>query len=108
MALLSPLLPFIRNDFSLSYTEIGGLLFAYNIAYGVSQLPAGWVADRIGPRIMLTVGVAGVAFAGLLIGLSPTYVMLVLFLVLLGIAGGGYHPAAAPLVSASVMPENRG
>ena len=108
MALLSPLLPFIRNDFSLSYTEIGGLLFAYNIAYGVSQLPAGWVADRIGPRIMLTVGVAGVAFAGLLIGLSPTYVMLVLFLLLLGIAGGGYHPAAAPLVSASVKPENRG
>lgn len=108
MALLSPLLPFIRNDFSLSYTEVGGLLFAFNIAYGISQLPAGWAADRLGPRIMLTVGVAGVAFAGLLIGLSPNYIILALFLVILGLVGGGYHPAASPLVSASVKPERRG
>ena len=108
MALLTPLLPYIRNDFSLSYTQVGGLLFAYNIAYGISQLPAGWLADRIGPRIMLTIGVAGVAVAGLLIGLSPTYIILALLLVLLGLVGGGYHPAAAPLVSASVKPEHRG
>ena len=108
MALLSPLLPFIRSDFTLSYTQVGGLLFAYNIAYGISQLPAGWAADRLGPRIMLTVGVAGVAFAGLLIGLSPNYVILALFLVILGLVGGGYHPAASPLVSASVKPERRG
>jgi len=108
MALLTPLLPYIRNDFSLSYTQVGGLLLAYNLAYGVSQLPAGWMADRIGPRIMLTIGVAGVAVTGLLIGLSPTYLILALFLVLLGLVGGGYHPAAAPLVSASVKPENRG
>jgi MFS family permease len=57
---------------------------------------------------MLTVGVAGVAFAGLLIGLSPNYVILALFLVILGLVGGGYHPAASPLVSASVKPERRG
>ena len=84
------------------------MLFAYNIAYGISQLPAGWAADRLGPRIMLTVGVAGVAVAGLLIGLAPSYIVLALFLVILGLAGGGYHPAASPLVSASVSPENRG
>jgi MFS family permease len=108
MALLSPLLPFIRNDFTLTYTQIGGLLFAYNLAYGIGQLPAGWAADRLGPRILLTVGVAGVAFAGLLIGLSPNYVVLALFLVILGLVGGGYHPAASPLVSASVKPERRG
>jgi len=108
MALLTPLLPYIRNEFTLTYTQAGWLVMAYNLAYGLSQLPGGWLADRIEPRIMLAIGVAGVAVAGLLIGLSPTYVMLALFLVLLGMAGGGYHPAAAPLVSASVKPENRG
>ena len=108
MALLTPLLPYIRNDFSLTYTQAGWLVLAYNLAYGISQLPGGWLADRIGPRFMLTIGVAGVAVAGLLIGFSPTYVILALFLVLLGLVGGGYHPAAAPLVSASVKPENRG
>jgi MFS family permease len=108
MALMTPLLPYIRDDFTLTYTQIGWLVLAYNLAYGLSQLPAGWMADRIGPRIVLTIGVAGVAVAGLLIGLSPTYVILALFFVLLGLAGGGYHPAAAPLVSASVDPEYRG
>jgi len=34
--------------------------------------------------------------------------MMVVFLVLLGVMGGGYHPAASPLVSASVEPKNRG
>ena len=108
MALLIPLSPYIRNDFSITYTQVGWLVLAYNLAYGLSQLPAGWLADRIGPRIVLTIGVAGVAVAGLLIGLSPTYLILGIFLVLLGMAGGGYHPAAAPLVSASATPENRG
>ena len=107
-ALLPPLLPFIRRDFFLSYTQAGGLLFAYNIAYGISQLPAGLAVDRFGSRILLTIGVAGVAFAGLLIGLSSNYIVMALLLVVMGLAGGGYHPSASPLVSASVRPEQRG
>ena len=108
MALLSPLLPFIRRDFLLSYTQAGGLLSAYGIAYGISQLPAGLAADRFGSRILLTVGVAGVAIAGLLIGISPNYFVMVLLLVVMGLAGGGYHPSASPLLSTSVKPEYRG
>ncbi|GAG17250.1 unnamed protein product, partial [marine sediment metagenome] len=107
-ALLPPLLPFIRRDFSLSYTQAGGLLFAYSIAYGISQLPAGLAVDRLGSRILLTIGVAGVAFAGLLVGLSPNYIVMALLLVVMGLVGGGYHPSASPLVSASVKPEHRG
>ena len=78
------------------------------MAYGISQLPAGWLADRIGPRILITVSICGVALAGVLVGLSHTYIMMLVFLVLMGLAGGGYHPAAAPLVAASVEPKNRG
>lgn len=38
-ALLTPLLPFIRNDFSLDYTLVGFLLSAFSLSYGFSQLP---------------------------------------------------------------------
>jgi len=107
-ALLSPLLPFIRDDFALDYTQAAWMVSAATLAYGVSQLPAGWLADRVGPRILITVGISGVGLAGLLVGLSPTYVMLIVFLVLLGAVGGGYHPAASPLVSESVAPKRRG
>jgi len=53
-------------------------------------------------------GISGVALSGLLVGLSPTYIMMVVFLVLMGLVGGGYHPASAPMVSASVEPNNQG
>jgi len=106
--MLTPLLPFIRDEFALDYTHAGWVLSAFTLSYGISQIPAGWLADRIGPRILITIGISGVALSGLLVGLSPTYVIMILFIVLLGLTGGGYHPTAAPLVSASVEPQNRG
>ena len=84
------------------------MLSAFHISYGISQLPAGWLADRIGPRILITIGISGVAIAGFLVGLSPNHIMVIIFLVLMGVLGSGYHPASAPLISASVEPKNQG
>ncbi|MBA7617060.1 Multidrug resistance protein MdtG [subsurface metagenome] len=66
------------------------------------------LADRIGARVLITIGICGVAVTGLLVGLSQTYIMVLVFLALMGIVGGGYHPAAAPMISASVEPEKQG
>jgi len=107
-ALPIPLLPFIRKEFSLDYTQSALVLSAFSLSYGISQVPAGWFADRVGPRILITVGICGVALGGVLVVLSQTYIMMIIFLVLMGLAGGGYHPAAAPLISASVDSKNRG
>jgi len=51
-ALPIPLSPMIRSDFSLDYTFAGLVISAFNLAYGIGQLPGGWLADRFGPRIM--------------------------------------------------------
>ncbi len=107
-ALLTPLLPFIRDEFILTKTQLGFLGAAYNLPYGIGQLPGGWLADRIGPRNLIVVGISGVAIAGIITGFSPTYVFVAVGLVLLGLTGGGYHPAASPLVSESVDEKNRG
>jgi len=107
-ALPVPLLPFIRDDFTLDYTQSGLVISAFFLSSGISQLPGGWLADRIGPRILITIGISGVALAGLLVGLSQTYIMMIVFLVMMGVLGGGYHPASPPLVSALVEPKNRG
>ena len=69
-ALPVPLLPFIRADFNLGYAEAGLVVSAFSLAYGVGQLPAGWLADRIGARTLLFIGIFGVAVAGVLVGLS--------------------------------------
>ena len=107
-ALPVPLLPFIRDDFALDYTQAGLVVSVFSLSYGISQLPGGWLADRIGPRIMITIGICGVALVGFLVGLSQTYIMLLALLALMGVVGGGYHPSAAPMISASVEPRNRG
>lgn len=107
-ALVVPMLPFIRNEFGLDYVQAGFVISAFSLSYGIAQLPAGWMADRLGPHKLITLSISGVAFAGLMVGLSQVYVMIIVFLVLMGLVGGGYHPSAPPLISASVRPENRG
>ena len=107
-ASLRPLMPMIRTDLKLNYAQSGVVLSAFAITSGISQLPAGWLADRFGVRLAVFLSISGVAVAGLMIGLSNSYVALIAFLVLAAILGGGYHPAASAAVSASVAPENRG
>jgi len=107
-ALLVPLLPLIRNDFSLNYAQSGLVVSAFSLSYGLGNLPAGWLADRTGPRLPLLIGISGVAIAGALTGASTGLVFLFAALLFMGLAGGGYHPSAAPLISGTVSRENQG
>ncbi len=107
-AIFQPLTPFIRDEFSLNYQQMGLMMSAHNIAYGASHLPAGWLTDRLGPRIMIMLGISGVALFAILTGLAPSYIIMAALLVMVGIMGGGYHPAASPLVAASVAKKYRG
>jgi len=107
-ALLTPLLPFIRDEFNLNYTQVGLLVSAFTIAYGISHLPSGWLSDRIGPRKLIIISIFGGALFGLLVGLSPNYIIMVVSLISMGIFGGGYHPTAAPLISSSFESKYRG
>jgi MFS family permease len=112
-ALPGILLPFIRDDVSLSAngltnSQVAWVTAVFSLAYGFGQLPGGWLADKIGRRAMMAVGIFGVALAGVLIGLSTSYLMLLVLLVIMGILGGGYHPSATPWVSASAGEGNQG
>ena len=101
-------MPLIRDEFALDYTKSGLLLSVFSLSYGISHLPAGWLADRIGARILITIAICGVALAGLLVGFSQTYAMMLGSLALMGVLGGGYHTTSPPLVSALAEPKNRG
>lgn len=109
MALQQPLFPTIRTYFNVpSYSQASFIPVSFALASATGQIPAGWAADKFGPTVLIMIGTLGVAVAGALIGLSQTYIMFLLFLMLMGILSGGYHPAATPLISASVDPKIRG
>ncbi len=99
----------MRDYFKIeTYTKASTIPMAFALASATGQLPAGWFADRFGPIPLIMIGTLGVAVAGVLVGISANFVMLIVFLVLMGLLSGGYHPAATPLISASVEPQLRG
>jgi MFS family permease len=107
-ALPQPMLPFVQQEFNLNYTRSAAITSAFSLSSGAAQLPSGWLADRIGPTILITVDILGVAIGGLFVGLSHTYIILIISMVFMGLMAGGYHPAATPLISLSVPANQRG
>lgn len=107
-AMLNPLMPMIRNDLGLNYTQAGLVISAFSITGGISNLPAGWLADRFGTRLMVLISVSGVALAGFLVGLSNSYITLIILLVLVALLGGGYHPSSASAISTFIPMDRRG
>jgi len=107
-AIPTPMLVFIRSDYGLNNFQAVAISAGFSMAYGLGQLPSGWLADKVGRMVFLAVGILGVALMGILVGFSNVYTLTLAFLILMGIAGGGYHPSAAPMISASVEPKSRG
>ncbi len=50
--------PLIRQELGFSIADMGLLLSAFLWAYAFAQLPAGALADRLGPRLTLTLGLS--------------------------------------------------
>ena len=57
---------------------------------------------------MIALGILGVAAVGIAIYFSRSYLSLLVLLGLMGVLGGGYHPASPPLVCAAAARERRG
>src|SRR3981081_3586065 len=55
-SLLNPLLPLIRDTFALSYAQSGFAVSAYALSLGLSNGPIGLLADRIGSRQGIVLG----------------------------------------------------
>jgi MFS transporter, ACS family, glucarate transporter len=47
----------ISEEFAISNVRLGLIFSAFLLGYALFQTPAGWLADRLGPRRVLTGGV---------------------------------------------------
>jgi len=102
LMLLPPIFGPVREAFGVSYIEIGIALTAYNVISAALQTPAGFLVDRIGPRLMLTGGLLLAAAALLVAALLPHYWIFVVAYAFLGLANTVYHPADYSILSATI------
>jgi ACS family glucarate transporter-like MFS transporter len=63
--------PDIKKDFALSDEDVGYLMAAFLIAYGVCQIPAGLAGDRLGARVLLPLFVLGWSLTTAAIAMVP-------------------------------------
>ncbi|OGO15643.1 MAG: hypothetical protein A2Z02_05265 [Chloroflexi bacterium RBG_16_48_7] len=105
--LLLALLPFIKADLGLNYFQSGLLVSAFAIMSGFSQILGGWLGDRVKRWAMVAIGLFGIGLTSIGLGLSSSYVMMVIVLIFMGIFAGAYHPSAVPALS-SFFEDKRG
>ncbi|CCE08952.1 putative transporter [Bradyrhizobium sp. STM 3843] len=90
--------PLIREELGLSIADMGYLLSAFLWAYAFAQLPTGAMVDRLGPRILLTLGLSLWSFAQLLGGLVQNFGQFFGARILLGIGEAPQFPTGARVV----------
>lgn len=99
--------PDIMREFGLDKIQMGWAASAFNWAYALFQVPAGWMADRYGPRLILGVAIAwwSVFTAGT--GLAFNLLSLVLARFFFGIGEAAAFPAASRAILPWLPPRQR-
>ena len=96
---VKPLLPVLANEFSLNLTQVGLITGISTFTAFLIQPIFGILADRYRPRVIMLTGALVSSVCIPLLGIDPSYA-LVLVLAGAGSVGSAmYHPTAAGMVS---------
>jgi MFS family permease len=106
--MLPPLLGDLQRTYRVSLLQVLAVANAMYLVYGLAAVPAGFLADRFGSRRMLITAAGGCGLALLLTAAAPSFPVLALGLVSLGICAGVYHPSGLSLLSRGVAAGERG
>ena len=85
----------ISVEMRLSDTAMGLVFSAFALGYALAQIPCGWLADRLGPRLLLTSVVTLWSAMTALTGAASNLGSLVAVRFLFGISEAGAYPGGA-------------
>ena len=100
--LLAPLFPWLKDEFAVSYAQLGFLMTIFFVVSCAVQALSGFIVDRFGPRPILFVGLSLLGIAAFGYAASTSYWMLAAFAVIAGIGNGVFHPVDYTLINRKV------
>lgn len=106
--IISPVLPLFAKSFGVGAALAGLTISIFGVARLIMNLPAGFLSDRFGRRILLVGGPAIAALGGLLSGLSPDFSALLAFRFISGAGSAMYMTGAMIFLVDITSEENRG
>jgi MFS family permease len=108
ITLLAPLFLFVREDYGVTYTELGLALTAFNVLSTALQTPTGFLVDRVSARMVIIYGLILGAGAFAIAGLVNSFWVFVAMFAVAGIANTVYHPADYAILSRHIPPARAG
>src|SRR4051812_17231239 len=100
LLVLPMLFPFLKAQLGVGYIELGFALTVFAVVSGLTQAPMGYLADHIGARKILLIGLTVGGLALIMLGINLSYPWLIASAVLLGLANSVYHPADYAILAA--------
>lgn len=97
-----------QKELHLTQTQVGLVFSAFAYPYLLFQVIGGWVSDKFGPRMTLTVSAVIWAGATLATGFAGTLATLLIARVMLGFGEGATFPTATRAMSDWAPASNRG
>lgn len=88
-----------QQELGLSKDRVGDVLAAFFFAYALGQTPAGYMADRFGPRRMLVTYIVLWSICTALTGFVGGLISLIVVRSACGLAEAGAYPASSLLVT---------
>lgn len=108
LMLLPPVFLLMAPHFGVGFTELGLALTVFSLTTTLSQPTVGRMVDRIGAREILAAGLVLGGISFILIGLTSSYVGLLLLMGVAGLANSAYHPADYAILGRLVSSRNTG
>lgn len=96
----------LKLDFGFDDAGYAMLINAFTVCYAVAYIGSGWVVDRIGPRLALTIFIVVWSLATVGCGLAHSVGLLVFLRGVLGLAEPGIYPVT--LRTATIWVEDKG
>ena len=89
---LPAIMPFLKTSLALNYAQVGFVIMMSNVTSSIIQPCFGYFSDRMQIRWLLPVSVL-LTYGGFsLVGLAPSYALLLTFVVINGMGLAVYHP----------------